>query len=343
MNNKYFILHQDCQIIKGAKNIILCDLYRNKIINISEIYSLFRNDRFMINNENNSIISILLKEDFGYLSNSNEETSQKNHSWHSPSLINEIIIEHANEEDFDLLETYNSIEIIGAEFLQIRFIDFNFVKLKSIMSILNRSCVRTLEILIPYINEETNEKIIYFLKSNKRVQIIYFYDAPFNKSIQESKSFFNILYYEKNLVDVKFCGVVNEDYFLTDLKNFSKSKNFNNCLKDKLFISSNGNIKNCPSMTDTIFNITDFSLKSLIDKVSNDKNRNITKDKIKVCKDCEYRYFCIDCRAYTENTEDNYAKPLKCGYNPYTGEWQEWSTNPLKQKAIQHYGMENII
>lgn len=41
--------------------------------------------------------------------------------------------------------------------------------------------------------------------------------------------------------------------------------------------------------------------------------------------------------------EDILIKPLKCGYNPYTGEWSEWSTNPLKQKAITHYGMEDLV
>ena len=68
----------------------------------------------------------------------------------------------------------------------------------------------------------------------------------------------------------------------------------------------------------------------------------------KVCKDCEFRYICTDCRAYTEKTHTNEegldtSKPLKCGYNPYTGEWEEWSTNPLKQKAIQFYGMQDLI
>ncbi|MEM8527245.1 MAG: hypothetical protein AAGG68_21570 [Bacteroidota bacterium] len=44
-----------------------------------------------------------------------------------------------------------------------------------------------------------------------------------------------------------------------------------------------------------------------------------------------------------EDLEDIYSKPLKCGYNPYTGEWAEWSTNPLKQKAIAYYGMEELV
>jgi len=40
------------------------------------------------------------------------------------------------------------------------------------------------------------------------------------------------------------------------------------------------------------------------------------KDKIDVCKDCEYRYACLDCRCFRMN-EDIYSKPKKCKYNPY--------------------------
>jgi hypothetical protein len=70
---------------------------------------------------------------------------------------------------------------------------------------------------------------------------------------------------------------------------------------------------------------------------------DINKDKIHVCKDCEFRYICTDCRAYVEDPEDILSKPLKCDYNLYTGEWSEWSTNPLKQKAIDFYGMREMV
>jgi len=56
-----------------------------------------------------------------------------------------------------------------------------------------------------------------------------------------------------------------------------------------------------------------------------------------------YFFNNFDCRAYIEDPEDINSKSLKCGYNPYTGEWSEWSTNPLKQKAIEHYGRKEII
>lgn len=70
---------------------------------------------------------------------------------------------------------------------------------------------------------------------------------------------------------------------------------------------------------------------------------NINKDRIDVCKDCEFRYICTDCRAYIEEPDNIYSKPLKCGYDPYTNQWQEWSKNPLKEKTIKFYGMQELI
>ncbi len=43
----------------------------------------------------------------------------------------------------------------------------------------------------------------------------------------------------------------------------------------------------------------------------------INKSKIEVCKDCEYRCLCSDCRAYISDPNNIYSKPLKCHYNPY--------------------------
>ncbi|WP_299098677.1 hypothetical protein [uncultured Winogradskyella sp.] len=70
---------------------------------------------------------------------------------------------------------------------------------------------------------------------------------------------------------------------------------------------------------------------------------NITKDQIDVCNDCEIRYFSTDFRAYKENPKNTYSKPLRCGYSPYANKGKEWSTSPLKQKAIKHYEMQELV
>ena len=48
------MLYQDCHIIKGAKNILLCDIYRHNIVNITLFYDKFQKDRFLIKSPDNS-------------------------------------------------------------------------------------------------------------------------------------------------------------------------------------------------------------------------------------------------------------------------------------------------
>ena len=88
-------------------------------------------------------------------------------------------------------------------------------------------------------------------------------------------------------------------------------------------------------------NIQNTTLNEALNKTGFKKYWNINKDQIDVCKDCEFRYVCTDCRAYTENPTVNFSKPLKCGYDPYKGIWQDWSDNPLKKKQIEFYGITN--
>lgn len=96
-------------------------------------------------------------------------------------------------------------------------------------------------------------------------------------------------------------------------------------------------------MSEIIGNIKDTTFKEASEEPDFKKYWDICKDRVHVCKDCEFRYICTDCRAYVEDPEDILSKPLKCGYNPYTGGWSEWSNNPLKQKAIHYYGMDELI
>ena len=59
-----------------------------------------------------------------------KSTHRKSLQWESSKLINEIIIEHSRNEGFSIENVYKKLEFIGAEFIQIRFIDYSFRKLK---------------------------------------------------------------------------------------------------------------------------------------------------------------------------------------------------------------------
>lgn len=193
---------------------------------------------------------------------------------------------------------------------------------------------------------ESLDKQLDILSSyNRLLTLIVFYKK--NQPTLKKNSI-NIHYVKNHLYNKKCCGFITPDFFMLNRHCFAESKNSNNCLNGKISIDINGDIKNCPSMPESYGNIKDTSLEEVINKPGFKKYWNITKDDIEVCRDCEFRYICTDCRAYTERTKFgdeglDLSKPLKCGYNPYTNEWAEWSTNPLKQKAIEYYGMQEII
>ena len=55
----------------------------------------------------------------------------------------------------------------------------------------------------------------------------------------------------------------------------------------------------------------------------------LSLDDIEVCRDCEYRYACPDCRPITVGPTGRLtAKSAHCSYDPYRGEFVDVEENP---------------
>ena len=88
----------------------------------------------------------------------------------------------------------------------------------------------------------------------------------------------------------------------------------------KIAIDVKGEIKNCPSIPKSYGNVKNTSLLQVASEKDFQQLWQVKKDNIAVCKDCEFRHVCTDCRAFTEDGE-LYGKPSKCNYDPYTATW----------------------
>ncbi len=75
-------------------------------------------------------------------------------------------------------------------------------------------------------------------------------------------------------------------------------------------------------MLENYGNINDVDLKEVVDSKEFQKLWQIKKDNIKVCKDCEFRHMCMDCRAFRKDENDLYSQSAKCNYNPYIAKWK---------------------
>ena len=88
------------------------------------------------------------------------------------------------------------------------------------------------------------------------------------------------------------------DYFTTNRKFYRESLIANTCLNGKICVERNGQIKNCPSIAKSYGAINSVKVKDIIADQSFVKLWFITKDQIDICRDCEFKNICSDCRGY---------------------------------------------
>jgi SPASM domain peptide maturase of grasp-with-spasm system len=266
--------------------------------------------------------------------------------WQSSSKITNAIIDF-DEIKHNYIDLIAQFEVLKCSYIQLRFFkNTNLDFIEEVVLHLNnvQSRVLSIDFILPYHENLNIEELNLLLSQNSRIHSIIIFNSPHNKSFEALNNKMGyLLLLEKNILNEKHCGIINTEYLYSNINLFTESLNHNTCLNRKISIDKDGNIKNCPSMSQSFGNIKDTTLEEALNHPDFKKYWNITKDQIEVCKDCEFRHICTDCRAYIEEPDNEYSKPLKCGYNPYTNVWEEWSTNPLKQKAIEYYGMQELI
>jgi SPASM domain peptide maturase of grasp-with-spasm system len=155
-----------------------------------------------------------------------------------------------------------------------------------------------------------------------RLNNIIVHSAPFSDFKEEPNGkLTRIIVTTQTLTSEQHCGLVLPDYFVVNLPMFTEAQHFNTCLNRKLSVDKQGNIKNCPAMPESFGNVANTRLATALQNDTFKEKWRITKDDIAVCKDCEFRYICTDCRAITMDGHVR-GKPAHCRYNPYTAEWE---------------------
>jgi SPASM domain peptide maturase of grasp-with-spasm system len=358
MKNKEILsLFANCMIVDGHCRSIICDLQRNSyhLIPLS-LSNLFVDKRYIhvpttfenVSREHHDILKdyfefLLEKELVFELSNISDLDNfpPLNLDWNYPSSISNAIIDVSKDYNHDYSLEFAQLEDLGCRHLQIRFYRTPSIdELELISDLIYGNNFISIQCLFPYDIAILNT-IRDIIDNNIKFSSIILYGAPFDKIIYDSGGYGvgTILSTMDNIFDESNCGCIHHKYFSVNIENFTESMSYNTCLNRKIAIDKNGYIKNCPSMQKSYGHVDNTTISDVLKNLKFKALWEINKNRIEKCKDCEFRYICTDCRAYTENPNDIYSAPLKCGYNPYKGEWDDWTSNPLKEQAIQYYNL----
>lgn len=132
-------------------------------------------------------------------------------------------------------------------------------------------------------------------------------------------------------------------YGVSTKPNFIASKNIvehyttgHSCLAGKITITETGDVLPCIFSRNQVMGnvMKNGGVEGVILSSALQQIWNTTKDSVLVCRDCEFRYVCFDCRPLSEAVAMGKADYLhapypRCSYNPYTGEWGKglWRMN----------------
>lgn len=361
-NNTYFKTFSNCLITNGYERSLILDIQRelfisvpNSLVDVIQVFNKkieFEEVVDFFGESNREIIieylDFLVKNDFGFFTDFNEFDLfiDLNIEFIDASYITNCIIEISKTNLEQIHKILISLEKLFCK--NVQFVSYDNLTSGNLEYILNQTKdidFRSIELILKY-SEDLLEFMPHIDILNEKVVGILFHSSK-HKSLTKDDFSFEIKYLESKISNFNNCGVVDFIFFDLNKDKVFESLNHNSCLHKKISIDKDGNIKNCPSMPQSFGNIKDTTLEEALNHLDFKKYWNVNKDMIQVCKDCEFRHICTDCRAYTERShfegEIDLSKPLKCGYNPYTNEWAEWSTNPLKQKAIEFYGMQDLV
>ncbi|OED39671.1 grasp-with-spasm system SPASM domain peptide maturase, partial [Flavobacteriaceae bacterium (ex Bugula neritina AB1)] len=315
--------------VKGANRSIICDLQNNEYHFIPnglyEILEAYNGQTIeFVKKEYGNSYNEIIDEYFEFLHEHNLIFFDANPDlfpkisleWKSPSLITNVIIDYDSiEHDFEHI--MEQLEVLKCSYVQVRFFSkINLSRIVEMVELLNemKSRVISIDFIIPYCENIRKEELEIVVKRNPRIHSIIVFNAPFNKSHNAIwKKMGYIMFVKRNILNEKHCGIINEEYFYSNIKLYSESQHHNTCLNRKISIDKEGNIKNCPSMSQSFGDIKSTTLLKALSLPDFKKYWNITKDQIEVCRDCEFRHICTDCRAYVEEPNNQNSKPLKCG------------------------------
>lgn len=363
--NKYsksdkFILSSSCKVVKGAKRSVLVDYQRTDVRIISNDYAnlIEMLNRRVISSVKDKInvksheqfekfLFFLISNEFGFISediNSYPEISDEVFDNHI-NLFDSIIEVHPDRyNDSDFIKIIEKIDNLQCYSVQLRLLSrASLDLLKELSDIIKKTNISYLEIHV--LGKIKNQKFYRSLIiDNPRLTELFIYGSENNKTVEvinKREGYYQIslgnINYRSSLLNDSICGAINfQNLNFGELKIYNMLKNHNGCLYKKLTIDSYGYIKNCPSIKSNFGHHSEIDLKKVIINKKFGFLGTIKKDEIEVCKDCEFRYSCTDCRAFTSDPDNIYSKPLKCGYDPYTNKWETWADNPLKTKAVKY-------
>lgn len=173
-------------------------------------------------------------------------------------------------------------------------------------------------------NRLSNTDFEQILLFSQPLSFFTFGNNKFSKEVIKKKGFKRFELFKLSENFEQYTHSMLPEKLMVNYKHFFEAFNYHNYFNKKLYIDNRGFIKNGLSNKkkfDNIDRINKDELIKIIDSRQFQYLWNVKKQNTLVCKDCEFRFMCVDPRVPKENANGDWYHEVECNYNPYISKW----------------------
>jgi len=352
----YLLVFTDCVVVNGEKYSVIQDLTRRAIHKIPRSYAEIIPDfkkqnlgaikkRFTSEEwkEFEKFVFYLLEKKVATFVNDTSFFPEIELVWNQPNILTNAIIDFKIKySKYSIDDVLSQLSNLECKHVEIRtYSEYSLDFIYEVIKYAENTLLSSIEIIFREADNQNLDEINNIFENNHIINKITLTHSKENKITEVNRGYISIAHLIQTTQEVdsqKKCGIISEkNLFIPGIAEFAENHNYNSCLNRKISVDIDGEIKNCPSMKLSYGNIMNKELKQVVLNLDFKKLWTISKNEISICKSCEFRYMCTDCRAFTQNPKDILSKPLKCGYSPENGEWSDWMKNEISEIGITYY------
>ncbi|MDY8136435.1 grasp-with-spasm system SPASM domain peptide maturase [Aquimarina sp. 2201CG5-10] len=320
-NKQYISLYANCIPVKGEHKSGVYDLQRGDFIDIpNDLYDFIQlfdtnnlTDLYRLTGKENhhiilEYIQFLIDKELAFILDEDEKEMfpKISKQWDYPAKISNSIIDVSEVTLTVLPKIFELLSELGCEHLYIR------VKMKKpvkvigyILDLLATSSIYSIVFEADLEVEKDISNYIDLIEAHKRIETLFLFSDK------------ELIFSSEKIIIVNKLNFIarKEAFFTVNSLLFNESQKYNTYFNKKLYVNEKGILKNAPECNDEFGNINNLDLddlKYIIDSSDFQKYWGVHKDKIEECKNCEYRYMCVDNRLPKYNVDKGYFFEESC-------------------------------
>ncbi|MFK7969080.1 MAG: grasp-with-spasm system SPASM domain peptide maturase [Bacteroidia bacterium] len=332
-NDQYFLHFANCIPVKGHTKGVLVDLQHGRMLpipllllevlekckkhTIAEVKASFNHE---LDEGIDSYLGMLQENLWGFVTEDPHLFPALSLDWDHPCLISNVVLDVG---DFDVQAAFDKIVHLAPQALLIRaYKSVDVGELAQWLKTLDNSRIFSLQLMLPWEGEEHAQALVKLVYEHPRLNSIVLHSAPETKYLDGRDEFTEgIALLTEDRLHPQSPEQYQLENLLVDIAAFTEAQEHNLGLNRKLSIDSQGFIKNHVLHKQSFGHIDEVEdLSKIVASPAFQRIWNISHDQVETCKDCEFRYCCVDFDELEEK-DGNMHRIGACGYDPYSGHW----------------------